>query len=266
MRAEAEDRPTGVLRYLRIGWVIFWIGLATVVAFLPVVVTAVLDPSQRRTQIFVRMWYTIILKACGVKTTSRGLERIQRDDSYVIISNHQSHFDILALVAELPLIVRFVAKKELRKIPLFGYAVEKSRCIYVERSDPAKAVKSLQEGIRDLPGSISMLFFAEGTRSRDGTIGPFKKGGFRTAQIAGWPILPVVVHGSRKVLPSGDLRVTPGTIEVEVLAPIQKEEVAARPWEEIMQDVRQRIVKNFEQGQLLEEEGERAKAKGERGG
>ncbi len=248
---DAEKGPArGFLRYLRIGWVCSWIGLATLLVFLPVVLTARLDPSQRSTQFFVRIWYGIILTAASVKTKSRGLERIEQDRSYVIISNHQSHFDILALVAELPIIVRFIAKQELRRIPLFGYAVGVTRCIYVDRSDPAKAVKSLQDGIGTLPSGISMLFFAEGTRSRDGKIGPFKKGGFRTAQIAGWPILPVVVHGSRKVLPSGDLLVTPGTIEVEVLDPVPEEETASRPWEEVMEDVRQRIVAHFEKGRL----------------
>ncbi len=264
---EAEKAsPGGLLRYLRIGWACFWIGLATLLAFLPLVLSARLDPTQKRTQIYVRMWYSIILAAARVKTRSRGVEKIERDRSYVIISNHQSHFDILALVAELPIIVRFVAKKELRRIPLFGYAVQLSRCIFVDRSDPAKAVENLQEGIRTLPSGISMLFFAEGTRSRDGRIGPFKKGGFRTAQIAGWPILPVVVHGSRRVLPSGDLLVRPGTIEVEVLDPVPAEEIAARPWEEVMEDVRRRIVTHFEKGRLVQQEVEGRKAKGERGG
>lgn len=235
-----------LVRHLKIGWLCFWIGLATLLVFLPVVLTARLDPSQRSTQFFVRMWYGIILAATRVKTRSVGLEKIREGCAYVIVSNHQSHFDILALVAELPLIVRFIAKKELRKIPVFGYAVALTNCIYVDRSDPAKAVKSLREGIRDLPPSISMLFFAEGTRSRDGKIGPFKKGGFRTAKVAGWPILPVVVHGSRKILPKGELLVKPGTIEVEVLDPVPKEEVETRPWEEIMEEVRQRIVVHFE--------------------
>jgi len=121
-----------------------------------------------------------------------------------------------------------------------------TNCIYVDRSDPTKAVKSLQDGIRDLPPSISMLFFAEGTRSRDGKIGPFKKGGFRAAQVAGWPILPVVVHGGREILPKGELMVRPGTIEVEVLDPVPKEEIASRPWEDVMEDVRRRIVTHCE--------------------
>jgi len=246
MGVAERGTPRGFGRYLRIGWVCFWIGLATFLVFLPVVVTARLDPSQRMTQFFVRVWYGIILTAVGVKTKSVGLEKIEQGCSYVIVSNHQSHFDILALVAELPIIVRFIAKQELRRIPLFGYAVSLTNCIFVDRSDPTKSVKTLQDGIRNLPSGISMLFFAEGTRSPDGKIGPFKKGGFRTAQISGWPILPVVVHGSRKILPKGELLVRPGTIEVEVLDPIPKEEIASRPWEDVMEDVRQRILTSFE--------------------
>lgn len=248
MGKEAKTLPQRFLRFLKIGWLGFWAGLATLLAFLPVVVTARLDPSQKQTQFFVRIWYRMILTATAVRTRSVGLDKIQQGLSYVIISNHQSHFDTLALVAELPLIVRFIVKKELRKIPLFGYAVGSTQCIYVDRSDPAQAVKSLQDGIRGLPQGISMLFFAEGTRSSDGRIGPFKKGGFRTAQVAGWPILPVVVHGSRRVLPKGDLEFHPGTIEVEVLDPVPTEEVQVRPWEEIMEEVRQRIVARFEKG------------------
>ena len=248
MGGEAKTPLPRLPRFLKIGWLGFWVGLATFLVFVPVVLTGRLDPTQRGTQFFVRIWYRIILAATGVRTRSVGLDKIQQGCSYVIISNHQSHFDTLALVAELPLIVRFIVKKELKKIPLFGYAVGLTRCIYVDRSDPAKAVKSLQDGIRRLPPGVSMLFFAEGTRSTDGKIGPFKKGGFRTAQVAGWPILPVVVHGSRRVLPKGDLAFNPGTIEVEVLDPVPVDEVQARPWEEIMEEVRQRIVEHFEKG------------------
>lgn len=248
MGGETRDLLRRGVRLLKIGWLCFTVTAATLLVFLPVVLTARLDPSQRMTQYFVRLWYGIILTATGVKTRSTGLEKIRRDRSYVIISNHQSHFDILALVAELPLIVRFIAKKELRKIPIFGYAVALTRCIYVDRSDAARAVESLQEGMAALPSTISMLFFAEGTRSRDGKIGPFKKGGFRTAQVAGWPILPVVVHGSRKVLPKGELAFRPGTVEVAVLDPVPAEEVRDRPWVEIMKEVRQQIVRQFDKG------------------
>jgi 1-acyl-sn-glycerol-3-phosphate acyltransferase len=246
MGGERKEVLHTVVRLLKIGWLCFWVGAATFLVFFPVVLTARIDPSQRKTQFFVRIWYRIILTAAGVRTRSTGTEKIRKDRSYAIISNHQSHFDILALVAELPVIVRFVAKKELRKIPLFGYAVELTRCIFVDRSNTAEAVKELRAGIRNLPPTISMLFFAEGTRSLEGRIGPFKKGGFRTAQTAGWPILPVVVRGGAAVLPKGELAFRPGTIEVEVLDPVPSEEVARRPMEDLMEDVRNRIVAHYE--------------------
>ena len=248
MGGEAKGPLHWAVRYLKIGWLCFWAVLSVLVAFLPVVLTARLDPSQKKTRPFVRMWYTILLKATGVKTRSVGVEKVERDRSYAIISNHQSHFDILALLEEIPLTIRFVAKKELRKIPLFGYAVEVTRCIFVDRSNTAEAVKSLQEGIRNLPPSISMLFFAEGTRSADGKMGPFKKGGFRTAQIAGWPILPIVVRGGGRILPKRELEFTPGTIEVEVLDPVPEKEVASRTMEELMEEVRQRMAACLEKG------------------
>jgi 1-acyl-sn-glycerol-3-phosphate acyltransferase len=248
MGEEAKGVLQRAIRLFKIGWLGFWAALATAVVFVPVTLAARLDPSQKKAEYIVQAWARTILAVTGVKTRSRGLEKIRRESSYVVISNHQSHFDILALVVELPLIVRFVVKKELRRIPLFGYSTVVLRCIYVDRSDPAQAAESLQKGIRTLPSNISMLFFAEGTRSPDGKIGPFKKGGFRTAQVAGWPILPVVVHGSRKVLPKGDLMFRSGTIEVEVLDPVSEEEVQSRPWDELMEDVRQRIVTHFERG------------------
>lgn len=245
-----ETKTKGILqrvaRFLKIGWLCFWVGGATLLVFFPVVLTARLDPTQRKTEFFVRIWRRIILAAAGVKTRSVGVEKVRQGCSYAIISNHQSHFDILAILAEIPLTIRFVAKKELRRIPLFGYAVELTRCIFVDRSDTAGAVKSLQAGIRGLPSTISMLFFAEGTRSKDGRIGPFKKGGFRTALVAGWPILPIVVRGGAKVLPKEELLFRPGTIEVEVLDPVPKEEIARRPWEEVMEDVRNRMVTQYE--------------------
>ena len=246
--ASMKSSMQKAIRILRIGWLGFWAGLATFVVFVPVTIVARLDPTQRKAEYIVQFWARLLLGVTGVKTRSSGLSKIEGETSYAIISNHQSHFDILALVVELPMIVRFVIKKELRKIPFFGYATVVLSCIHVDRSDSAQAVQSLQAGIRKLPPKVSMLFFAEGTRSPDGRIGPFKKGGFRTAQLAGWPILPVVVHGSRKVLPKGDLAFRPGTIEVEVLDPIPKEEVQARPWEEMMEDVRKRIVTHFDKG------------------
>ena len=127
---------------------------------------------------------------------------IRKGQAYIIISNHQSHFDALALVTMLDIQFRWVAKKELLKIPIFGQALYAARNIFVDRSDSQKAVKSIQDGIKRLPPGVDILFFAEGARSPDGTLQAFKKGGFMTAIKASIPILPVSVNGSWKVLPT----------------------------------------------------------------
>jgi 1-acyl-sn-glycerol-3-phosphate acyltransferase len=245
-----ESRAKGLwgqaMRYLKIAWLGFWVSLVTSVLAFPVVLAARLDPTQRKADSICRLWARILLAGMGVKIRGSGLERIDQGSSHVIISNHQSHFDILALVTVLPVSIRWVIKKELRKIPLFGYATEAMRNVYVDRSDPAQAVQSLQEGIRTLPPGCSLLFFAEGTRSPDGRIGAFKKGGFRTARIVQWPLLPVVVRGSRRILPRDEMEFRSGTIEVEVLDPVSREDVQALPWQELMESVRQRMVACFE--------------------
>ncbi len=231
---------------LKGAWLGFWAILGTLVVFVPVVAAARLDSSQRVADWICRAWARMLLVVTGVKTSSRGVEKIQRGVSYIIIVNHQSHFDVLALVLELPLCIRWVFKKELAGIPLFGWAVRAMRNVAVDRSNPASARASLEQGLRRLPAGASLLFFAEGTRSRDGRVGAFKTGGFRAAKASGWPILPVVVHGSRKVLPSGSLDFRPGTIEVEVLDAVPGEEVRTRPFDQLVEKVRGAIVESFD--------------------
>ena len=231
---------------LKACWLGFWVILATLIVFVPVVVAARVDASQRSADWICRMWARTLLLVTRVKVRSKGVEKIRPGCSYAIIVNHQSHFDPLALVLELPLCIRWVFKSEIRRIPFFGYAVASMRNISVDRSDSTSAKRSLEEGIRKLPAGASLLFFAEGMRSSDGKVGAFKKGGFRTAQALGWPILPVIVHGSRNVLPKGRLDFRSGTIEVEVLDPIPVEEIRSAPYEQVIERVRRAIVERFE--------------------
>lgn len=237
------------IRVLKGCWLGFWVTLATLVVSIPVVVVARVDASQRAADWICRMWARTILLVTGVRRRSKGVEKIEPGRSYAIIVNHQSHFDVLALVLELPLCIRWVFKKEFQKVPLFGYAVSSMRNIAVDRSDSASARRTLEEGVRRLPAGASLLFFAEGTRSPDGKIGAFKKGGFHTARAMGWPILPVVVHGSRRLLPRGTLDFRSGTIEVEVLDPIPSEQVLSTPSEQLVDRVRREIVECFEKGE-----------------
>jgi 1-acyl-sn-glycerol-3-phosphate acyltransferase len=140
---------------------------------------------------------------------------------------------------------RWIIKKELKKAPLFGYALYASRNIFIDRSNTKDAIKSINEGISRLPEGASVMFFAEGTRSFDGSIQEFKKGGFIIAVEKGLPILPVCVSGSHKVLPKKSLVFTPGTIEVVIGDPIDTSLYKHENIHELIEKTRNTIISNY---------------------
>jgi 1-acyl-sn-glycerol-3-phosphate acyltransferase len=186
-----------------------------------------------------------MLKVTFVRLKIRGNDNIRQGQSYIIISNHQSLFDILALVVKLGIQFRWIIKKELRRVPLFGFALYKSRNIFIDRSDSKRAVKSISEGIKRLSRGASVMFFAEGTRSPDGEIHKFKKGGFATVVESGLPILPVTVNGSRKILPKKALAFNPGVIELVIGKPVVTGHYTHDNLKDLMDKTRNIIVANF---------------------
>ena len=170
-----------VLNILKIIWLFFWLVVNTLVLFAPIVLAAILGRTGNLAFSITRLWAMGILAVTGTRTTVRGKDNIDNNRSYIIISNHQSHFDILALVMRLGTQYRWIIKKEIRKVPLFGYALHASRNIFIDRSNRQSAIASINDGVDRLPPGVGVLFFAEGTRSPDVTIREFKKGGFVTA-------------------------------------------------------------------------------------
>jgi 1-acyl-sn-glycerol-3-phosphate acyltransferase len=151
----------------------------------------------------------------------------------------------MALMTSLGIQFRWIIKKELKKIPLFGYALYASRNIFIDRSNTKEAIKTINEGISRLPKGASVMVFAEGTRSYDGSIQEFKKGGFMTAIDKGLPILPVTVNGSRKVLPKNSLVFSPGPIEVIVGEPIETSSYSYDTIKDLMDKTRRIIISNY---------------------
>lgn len=231
---------------LKIVWLASWAGFATVVLFLPITLAALLSQTGNLAFQISRVWAWVMLKAAGVRTGIRGKERIERGRSYVVIVNHQSLYDIPTLVTELGIQFRWIIKKEILKVPLFGHALYASRNIFIDRSNRESAVESIHRGMARLPPGTSVLFFAEGTRSPDGKIHDFKKGGFVTAIEGKLPILPVTVNGSRKVLPKKSVVFQPGSIEVVVGDPIETAGCTSEGLEELMRITRNAIVSNHD--------------------
>jgi 1-acyl-sn-glycerol-3-phosphate acyltransferase len=166
-------------------------------------------------------WARILAILTPMRVTVEGAEYVDRRRSFVVVSNHASMFDILALYGWLDLDLKWVIKQELRKMPGIGIGCEKVGHIFVDRQNPGAARRSVNDALDRLGDGVGILFFAEGTRSIDGRLLPFKKGAFRTAIDQQLPVLPVTLLGTRDIMPSKSLFPFPGRVRVIVHAPLE---------------------------------------------
>jgi 1-acyl-sn-glycerol-3-phosphate acyltransferase len=180
--------------------------------------------------------------ASGSHLEVEGLQHLPQDRPVIVASNHQSWFDVWALAAAIPQRFRFIAKSELRKIPLFGLAWESAGHISIDRRDRARAIRALDEAAELMRSDNSaVVIFPEGTRSPTGELLPFKKGAFMMALRTGIEVVPAAVLGGRAVQKKGDWRVRPGRIIVRFAPPIDSSRYDEDHREELMQAVRERI-------------------------
>lgn len=203
------------------------------------------DPDQkdRLYLFFAKLYSWLILKTCFVTVECRGAEKVDPERPYVFMSNHVSYFDIPAIIVCLPHPLRWVYKKELGKIPVFGWALKTMGQIMVDRSNRASAVESLTRALSALGKRSSIMICPEGTRSRTGELLPFKKGGFYTAVQSGYPVVPVAVKGTRDIMRKGSLVIHPGRVEVIVCDPIEVKKGDYSRIPELMEKVRGEIEK-----------------------
>jgi len=192
----------------------------TVILGIPTIFVAMVSKTGKAPFTIGKLWSWLILKTNRVKLQVEGLEKIVRNKSYVFISNHASNLDPPALCLAIPQTLRFIAKRSLAKVPIFGQALKLGRIILIDRSDNQKAVETINKAIKDLKDGISAFFFAEGTRSPDGMLQDFKKGGIMVALKTKLPIIPITVVDSFKLLPRKALRIRPGVLRIIVGDPI----------------------------------------------
>ncbi len=187
-------------------------------------------------------WAKIILKVCGVKVDVKGDEYANRDLPCIYMSNHQSYFDIFALLAGLPADFKFLLKKELMKVPLLGTTMRKADYVSVNRRDTKNAIISMDVAAEKIRNGASILVFPEGTRSKDGHIQAFKKGGFHTAFKAGCDIVPIAILNSRDIVPKGSLRIKKGTIKMNIGRPIPVRDYSKENINELIERTRKAII------------------------
>ncbi len=166
------------------------------------------------------LWARINACMAPVFVKVKGKEHLVKGQSYVIVANHRSSFDILIVYAFLGLRFKWVMKKELRKVPGLGYGSEAIGHIFIDRSNTKKAIESMKEAEKKIRNGVSVFFFPEGTRSKTGALLPFKKGAFYFAIDLGLPILPVSINGTDRVLPPDTFNLFPGKAEIIFHRPI----------------------------------------------
>lgn len=167
-----------------------------------------------------RAWSRWVTSFAGVKIVVENRASLVPDTPYVFMANHASSLDIWAVFVAIPRRIRLIAKKQLARIPLFGWVMWAGRFILIDRQNGVAARRSIDEAGRRIHDGDSVLLFPEGTRTRDGTLGPFKKGGFHLAIKAGVPIVPVALRGTRELMPAGSLLLRSGTMTVIIGEPI----------------------------------------------
>ena len=234
-------KKIGYILYQPYKWIVYvpLMVLSTIIfSFLAAVMAMIFSP--RLGSFFGMLWAKSsgLLTPMFVKVT--GKENIKKNVSYVIVANHQSQYDIFVLYGWLGVDFRWIMKKELRNAPFIGYASAKVGHIFIDRSSPVAAMKSIEDAKKQLKNGTSVVIFPEGTRSRKGKLKKFKKGAFKIAHQLDLPILPVTLVGTNKFMGPGFLNVMPGKVKLIIHEPIDVKKYEDTP-DELMKITRDTI-------------------------
>jgi 1-acyl-sn-glycerol-3-phosphate acyltransferase len=218
------------------------VAVATIIGSVAALLSRLFDGSGETVLRFARVWSRAIARLTGLRVEVESRVPLDLGRSYVFMANHLSTVDIWALYIALPIPPRMLAKKQLAAIPLLGWAMWAGRFIFIDRGNAAAARRSIDRAKERIRGGESVLIFPEGTRSRDGQMLPFKKGGFHLAIDAGAPIVPVSIEGSREAMPAGTLLVRGGRVKIKIGVPIETAGLSEEDREQLLDRVRAEIV------------------------
>ena len=223
-----------------------WVLLATVVLGCTIIAMAFIFQKPNWFHLIARAWARSILWISRVKVEIKGLDNLPLNAPCILMPIHQSNFDIPVLLGRLPIQFRWLAKAELFKIPIFGRGMRGCGYISIDRSNRKSAFQSLADAAQRIRDGASVLIFPEGTRSRDGEIGPFKKGGFVLTVDAGVPIVPIIIYGTRAIMPKGSPLLKPGSAYMEILPPVLSSNYTRKTKDLLMEEVRNILLTAFD--------------------
>ena len=227
----------------------FWLLIFSLSFFLSIlaIFSRLIDHTGNLAQRISGLWARLLCKWNGVKVEVVGMENIRLDKAHIFVANHQSFFDIFALSGYLSVPIIWVAKASLFRIPFLGWAMKAAGYISVERENRKMAYKAFLKTIERVKAGYSVVIFPEGTRSEDGSIGPFKKGSHLLAQRSNTPMVPVTIVGSGKIIKKGSGMIKPGGIRIVVSAPVSCSQKDIGKGENILAGIRDTILRNYEE-------------------
>ncbi len=228
--------------------VIPMLGVTTFVCGMSIVALVWFVRPSTLSRIFAQSWARINSWVTPMLVSVQGRHHIDPTQSYVIVCNHQSQYDIFVLYGWLNIDFKWVMKQELRNIPVIGIACDKLGHIYVDRSRREAALASIEAAKTRVTDGTSVLFFPEGTRSRNGQLKSFKKGAFHFALDLQLPLLPITIEGTRQILPSDTLDLFPGRATMTIHAPIDIQGYRRESIKELAALVRQKIESGMRPG------------------
>jgi 1-acyl-sn-glycerol-3-phosphate acyltransferase len=223
----------------------FCIAIATLILGFFAFITYPFDRKGKVGHYYARLWGKIALLANRVKVKIEGMEHLNEKGPYIFMSNHQGYYDVFTLLGHLPYQFKWLVKKELFSIPFFGWTMAAVGYISVDRGGTRDTVEAMNEAAQKIRDGMSVVIFPEGSRSPDGSIQPFKKGGFTLAIKSKVPIVPIAISGSRDIMPKDKFTATSGEIRMLMGHPIETESYSLKDRESLMKKVRETISKNF---------------------
>ena len=233
---------------IRTAFIILYVFPATAVFAIIAIIVSFFTHSGNPVHIVARIWSRSILLFSGIDVSVQGLSNIDLSQSYIYMSNHRSNFDIPVLLGCLPVQFRWLAKAELFKIPIFGRAMTGAGYVKIDRSNRESAFKSIDRVAAKMKDGVSVMIFPEGTRSEDGNVKRFKKGGFVMAVDSGVPIVPVVMRGTRSIMAKGSWRIFPGSVSLSIEKPIITTGYTRDTKDDLIKNVRNVICEVFQKG------------------
>lgn len=206
---------------------------------------------EKTWRLLVRRWGRLVLRLENVQLDVVGAEHLDRPAIFII--NHLSLIDSIYVPALLPATVKFVIKKELARIPLWGWAISAGGAILIDRSTPRAAMATIRKGIRALPPGWGIVIFPEGTRSPDGSLQPFKKGAFAVGVESHLPIVPIGASGPLDIVPRGAVVIRPGTVHVTIGKPISTDGWSYETLDEHVAECREAVERTIEASSIRRE-------------